>query len=75
MHVHLARTLGAFEPSDKIDHQDETAALEVAHVTLGPKSQRIVTLSTTWVRHQRVKWFCKFASRGLSEVHTTVFET
>ena len=46
MHVHLARTLGAFEPSDKIDHQDETAALEVAHVTLGPKSQRIVTLST-----------------------------
>ena len=40
MHVHLARTLGAFEPSDKIDHQDETAALEVAHVTLGPKSQR-----------------------------------
>ena len=68
MHVHLARTLGAFEPSDKIDHQDETAALEVAHVTLGPKSQRIVTLSTTWVRHQRVKWFCKFASRGLTEV-------
>ena len=34
----LAGTLGAFEPSDEIDHrQDETAALEVAHVTLGPK--------------------------------------
>ena len=69
MHVHLARTLGAFEPSDKIDHQDETAALEVANATtLGPKSQRIVTLSTTWLCHQRVKWFCKFASRGLSEM-------
>ena len=52
MHVHLARTLEAFEPSDKIDHQDETAALDVAHVTLGPKSQRIVTLSTICVRHQ-----------------------
>ena len=56
MHVHLARTLGAFEPSDKIDHQDETAALEVAHATtLGSKSQRIVTLSTTWVCHHSPK--------------------
>ena len=38
--VHLAGTLGAFEASDKIDHQDETAALEVAHVTLWPKVTR-----------------------------------
>ena len=65
----MARTLGAFEPSDKIDHQDETAALEVAHVTLGPKSQRDSSIKYNMgTRHQRVQGFANLHQSGYTEI-------